>query len=116
MRDILRTCAVVLSLAASPCIAHAFLDSASPAVGSTGAAPSQLVLHFTEEINPASSGVALSGPTGKVDVGSGHSLEGDDTALVFPLIKLPAGVYNVQWHAVSLDSHHTQGNFSFTVK
>jgi methionine-rich copper-binding protein CopC len=30
--------------------------------------------------------------------------------------KLGPGVYDVNWHAVSVDTHHTQGSFSFTVQ
>jgi copper resistance protein C len=26
------------------------------------------------------------------------------------------GAYRVHWHAVSVDTHHTQGTFEFTVK
>jgi copper resistance protein C len=29
---------------------------------------------------------------------------------------LAPGVYIVNWHAVSVDTHHTQGSFEFTVK
>jgi copper resistance protein C len=29
---------------------------------------------------------------------------------------LSAGVYTVHWAAVSVDTHHTQGTFEFTVK
>jgi methionine-rich copper-binding protein CopC len=28
---------------------------------------------------------------------------------------LKAGVYHVQWRVISVDTHRTQGNFSFTV-
>jgi hypothetical protein len=28
---------------------------------------------------------------------------------------LPPGVYTVNWRAVSVDTHHTQGDFQFTV-
>ena len=28
---------------------------------------------------------------------------------------LSAGTYHVHWHAVSVDTHTTQGDFSFTV-
>jgi len=29
---------------------------------------------------------------------------------------LPPGLYKVTWHAVSVDTHRTQGDFSFSVK
>jgi hypothetical protein len=32
------------------------------------------------------------------------------------LKKLPPGTYKVRWHAVSVDTHATDGDFSFTVK
>jgi copper resistance protein C len=34
-----------------------------------------------------------------------------------PIAKpLSAGEYAVRWQAVSVDTHHTQGTFEFTVK
>ena len=37
--------------------------------------------------------------------------------LIAPIPKpLPAGAYKVHWQAVSVDTHHTQGTFEFTVK
>jgi copper resistance protein C len=37
--------------------------------------------------------------------------------LIVPISKaLAAGAYTVHWHAVSVDTHHTQGTFEFTVK
>jgi copper resistance protein C len=34
-----------------------------------------------------------------------------------PIVKpLSAGEYKVHWQAVSVDTHHTQGSFQFTVK
>jgi hypothetical protein len=29
---------------------------------------------------------------------------------------LPAGAYRVHWHVVSVDTHMTEGDFSFTVR
>ena len=45
-------------------------------------------------------------------------VEGSDRrVLVAPIAKsLAAGAYTVHWHAVSVDTHHTQGTFQFTVK
>jgi hypothetical protein len=42
---------------------------------------------------------------------------GHQNVLIVPVAKaLAPGVYSVKWHAVSLDTHHTQGTFDFTVK
>jgi methionine-rich copper-binding protein CopC len=32
-----------------------------------------------------------------------------------PLKALPAGSYKVMWHVLSVDTHRTQGDFSFRV-
>jgi methionine-rich copper-binding protein CopC len=33
-----------------------------------------------------------------------------------PLKALRPGTYRVSWHAVSIDTHRTEGAFTFTVK
>jgi methionine-rich copper-binding protein CopC len=42
---------------------------------------------------------------------------GRPDVLIVPLVKpLTPSVYTVTWHAVSADTHCTQGTFKFTVK
>ncbi len=51
-------------------------------------------------------------PLGAAKVEPGHQ-----EVLILPIAKpLSPGVYTVHWHAVSVDTHHTQGDFQFTVK
>ena len=39
------------------------------------------------------------------------------SVLIVPIgTALAPGAYTVHWHAVSVDTHHTQGDFGFTVK
>jgi methionine-rich copper-binding protein CopC len=41
----------------------------------------------------------------------------NQAVLVVPITKaLAAGTYTVHWQAVSVDTHHTQGTFEYTVK
>ena len=101
----------------APALAHALLKSASPPVGGTVSAPSQITIHFSEGIEPKFSGLALTGPKGAVPVSRASVAPGDDAALVVKIgRKLAPGDYTVTWHAVSVDTHHTQGHFDFTVK
>lgn len=37
------------------------------------------------------------------------------TLIVTPEKPLAAGKYNVEWHAVSVDTHKSEGNYVFTV-
>jgi len=97
--------------------AHALLESASPPVGGTVSAPTEIAIHFSEGIEPKFSGLALSGPQGAVPVGKAALAPGDDKAMVVKIgRKLAAGQYTVKWRAVSVDTHRTQGHFEFTVK
>jgi methionine-rich copper-binding protein CopC len=96
--------------------AHAFLDHAAPAVGSTTPPPSELTLWFTEEVEPAFSGVTVTNAAGdRVDAGKIAIDPRDPQELHLALKNLPPGVYEVQWHVVSVDTHRTEGKFSFTV-
>lgn len=112
---IIATCLASI-LAGTQAFAHAFLDHAQPGVGTTiGASPSELELTFTEDIVAAFSGVhvATAGgapvPTGKAVVGPANTLH------VRLARTLKPGTYVVSWHVVSVDTHHTQGTYKFTI-
>lgn len=120
MKKFLLAAAFVLAafvLAASPAFAHAHLDHASPAVGATVAAPSELSLSFSENLVAALSGATLAAENG-ANVPTGKAtLDGADPATLHVPIgaKLKAGVYVVNWHAVAVDTHRTSGSYKFTV-
>ena len=97
--------------------AHAFLDHASPAVGSTvQRAPAAVSLWFSQELEPAFSTVSVVDQAGhRVDGGDARLDAKDATLLRVPLKPLPPGRYKVIWHVVSVDTHTTEGSFTFTV-
>ncbi len=95
--------------------AHAFLDHARPPVGSAGTAPTAVQLWFTERLEPAFSTIQVLAPSGeRVDQG-GAQVGGDGTLLTVALKPLPPGHYRVVWRVVSVDTHVTNGAFSFEV-
>jgi hypothetical protein len=104
--------------AASPAFAHAFLERASPPVGSeVEAPPRQLALTFTEGVEPAFSTIELHDAGGTVvPIGKPHTSPGNNRQLVIELPKLSSGNYTVIWHATSVDTHKTEGRFRFTVR
>ncbi len=122
LRHCLRHClAATVGLCATltlgaPARAHAFLQTAIPAVGSTvHAAPSEVVITFSQGIEPLFTKIAVTGAGGaRVDSGAVH-LAGDNTHAAIGLKPLPPGTYKVVWHATSVDTHKSQGSFSFTV-
>jgi len=97
--------------------AHAFLDHASPAVGSAvPTTPPALTLWFSQDLEPAFSSVTVTNQGGqRVDLGSARVPPGQPAELQVGLKPLPPGTYTVSWHVVSVDTHTTEGSFSFTV-
>jgi copper resistance protein C len=109
-------CLVVL-LGAGPALAHAFLDRASPGVGSeVSGSPPTLNLTYTEPVEPLFSTVKVTDASDtRVDEGKPTPLE-DGRVLSVRLKTLPPGEYSVEWHVTSVDTHKTEGHFTFTVK
>jgi copper resistance protein C len=97
--------------------AHAFLDHAIPAVGSSvPASPAAVTLWFTQDLEPAFSDVTVTNDAGqRVDLGNAHAAQGSPAELQIGLKPLPPGTYTVSWHVVSVDTHPTEGTFTFEV-
>jgi copper resistance protein C len=93
--------------------AHAMLDRASPAVGGTVASsPGQVTLYFTQQLEPKfSTGEVRNSSGGRVD--RGKSVSGNVMRL--SVGALPPGAYSVTWRVLSVDTHTTQGSFTFHV-
>ena len=119
MRLIIALLAVLAlaSCAASSARAHAFLDHASPAVGSSVAtSPPVATLWFTQDLEPAFSSVTVTDQAGqRVDLGNAQVPQGSQSELQVGLKPLPPGTYTVSWRVLSVDTHPTEGTFTFEV-
>ena len=111
--------AIVLSLGlgATGAYAHASLDRADPRVGSTvAAAPRTVSLWFTEKLEPAFSTIEVRNAAGvRVDQGKARVDRANRNLLQVSLKPLPSGTYKVHWRVLSVDTHTTEGSFSFQV-
>lgn len=116
----MRTLTIVVSLlfvalGISGAEAHAFLDHASPLVGSTvPTAPHELTLRFTQNLEPAFSSVQVTGPNGARADAGGTRISANTMRVA--LRALGSGTYHVHWRALSVDTHTTQGSFTFHVR
>jgi methionine-rich copper-binding protein CopC len=96
--------------------AHAFLDRASPAVGSTvHAPPSEVRIQYTEELEPAYSAAHVEDASGATVSTAAHVDANEKSVLIVPLGPLKPGRYKVIWKVLSVDTHVTNGTFTFTV-
>ena len=106
------------SLFGGAAYAHPLLQSTEPAVGAAViTSPKQIRITFNENVIPQMSGVEMKDQTGKtIATGKAATDPANKKLLVVPVTEqLPPGDYNVEWHAVSDDTHRVKGNFSFSV-
>jgi methionine-rich copper-binding protein CopC len=104
--------------------AHPKLLSSTPAEGAEGAAPTKIELHFSENLMTKFSGAKLMmtempGMSAHSPMPMPAKVSGSDdpkTMVIVPNAPLSAGTYQVQWRAVSSDTHPITGNVTFKVK
>jgi copper resistance protein C len=99
-------------------LAHSGLQRAEPPVESTlKRPPKELKLYFSERLEPAYS-------RARVEDGKGARVDRDDSRvdrsnpllLRVTLPPLAPGTYTVIWRVLSVDSHITEGRFTFRVE
>lgn len=109
-------CATML-LGPHAALAHAQLDHAQPAVGARVAEPPrQVTIWFTEALEGRFSAIVVKDAHGDaVQLGKATVAADNAAQLQVALKPLNAGTYTVQWRVLSVDTHRSQGEFSFQV-
>jgi len=118
MRPLLRAVtALSAATMASFALAHGFLDRALPAANSVvHTSPPQIRLWFTQRLEPAFSRLRVLDRSGRqVDSGDSAVDRADPKLVVVSVPKLAAGRYRVTWRVVSVDTHVSEGRFTFDV-
>jgi methionine-rich copper-binding protein CopC len=98
--------------------AHAELQSSAPQKGAIlQAAPPEVAIEFSEEVNPALSHIVVKDAAGKrVDKKDGHVAADNAKHFSVDLEPLAAGEYEVSWTSVAAeDGHKLSGKFKFTI-
>ena len=105
---------LLLLLVTGEASAHAVLDHAEPRVGNTVAtAPREVTLWFTQKLESAFSSITVINSAGqRVDTGKTR-VSGNQMSI--SLRSGGAGTYRVNWRVLSVDTHRTDGSFTFRV-
>ena len=108
------TAALTLLIATDEAIAHAMLEHAEPRVGNTVASPPhEVTLYFTQKLEPAFSTITVTNAAGqRIDSGKTR-VSGSQMSI--SLKPGGSGTYHVNWRVLSVDTHTTDGNFTFQV-
>ena len=104
--------------------AHPKLLSSTPVDGATVAAPAKIELNFSEKLTTQFSGAKLimtemPGMSAHSPMGVKASVAGSadpKMMVITPAATLTPGTYQVEWRAVSSDTHPITGTVTFKVK
>lgn len=115
--------ALAITALSGAALAHTKLLSSTPAPNTTVTRPTKLTLTFSEVLVGPLSGIELV-MTGMPGMAS-HApmpIKGFKTATTGKVLiatlprALPAGTYDLKWHAVASDQHRVESQYTFTVR
>ncbi len=105
---------LLLSLAATPCFAHAVLVDSMPAPNAHLPAGALAVkFRYNSRIDVSRSKLTLSGPGGGPARLAVH--RGDTDAMLVADATVVPGAYTLRWQVLALDGHITRGSVPFSV-
>ena len=104
----------LLLLAVGDASAHSLLDHAEPRVGNKVATvPNEVTLWFTQKLENAFCTITVTNSAGeRVDTGKTR-VSGNQMSV--SLQPGGSGTYRVKWRILSVDTHATDGDFTFQV-
>jgi methionine-rich copper-binding protein CopC len=107
--------AVACAAAAAPAWAHTRLVSSTPAQATPAEAPREVVLVFTDPVQPGLSAVSVTGSDGE-EQASGAPSGGGDATWVSQALHSPLepGTYRVGYRVLAADGHPVTGSFEIT--
>ena len=122
-RSLLAFAAASLLAVPGVAIAHPKLLSATPAANAAVVKPTSIKLSFSEALVGPLSGIELTmtGMPGMANhapmpiKGFTTKAAGKDLTVTLPR-PLPAGSYELKWHAVAADQHRIEGSYTFSVR
>jgi methionine-rich copper-binding protein CopC len=112
------TAALLSFLAASAVLvsAHSFPESETPAAGQTlTEPPSEVKIKYDAPIEKLFAQLAVIDSSGQNLAQGAPAVSDDGYILTVKLPRLKPGNYLVKWRVVGIDTHHTEGSYSFSV-
>jgi methionine-rich copper-binding protein CopC len=109
--------AVLLGLFALPVtvLGHAELETVTPADGATVAELTEIVMTFSQDLDPAKSSIVLVDSAGSTVLTGGDVDSSDKTIMTLAVTDLVAGDYEIRWTSASADDGDLErGTTTFT--
>ena len=106
---------VLATVSAGPAAAHTRLVSSTPTPGAPAQAPREVVLVFSDPVQPSLSAVSVTGTDGEQRTSGTPTPRGDGASLVQALREpLEPGTYRVAYRVLAADGHPVTGSFELT--
>jgi methionine-rich copper-binding protein CopC len=108
---------MLIIAAAAAAWAHSFPEQESPAAGETVAAsPAKVSIKYDAPIEKLFDSLSVLNAAGQDEATGAPQVSADGHELSVPVATLGPGQYTVKWRVVCIDTHHTEGSYTFTVK
>ncbi len=108
---------ITLVSTASTASAHSFPEHEDPSAGATVAAtPVQVTIKYDAPIEKLFDSLQVLDAAGQDKAAGMPQISADGHELSVSVTPLSPGEYTVKWRVVCIDTHHTEGSYSFTVQ
>jgi copper resistance protein C len=106
-----------LMLGAAPAArAHSFPEQESPSAGATMTTPpAQVTIKYDAPIEKLFDSLRILNAAGEDQATAKPRVSANGYELTVPIKPLSPGQYTVKWRVVSIDTHHSEGSYTFTV-
>jgi len=107
---------LTLTCATGEARAHSFPEEQHPSAGQTlTAPPSEIRIKFDAPIEKLFAKLQVLDADGKDHVVGAPEISSDGIELTSKVEAMKPGDYTVRWSVVCVDTHHTEGSYSFTI-
>jgi copper resistance protein C len=107
---------LALAWATTDANAHSFPEEQHPSAGQTLAAPpSEIKIKFDAPIEQLFAKLQVLDADGKDHAAGAAKVSADGLELTGKVDAMKPGEYTVKWAVLCVDTHHTEGSFSFTI-
>ena len=97
-------------------LAHSFPEKETPSAGQKVASPpSEIMIGFDAPIEKLFAKLEVAGADGTNQAVGAPQVSDDGRQLSVKVGALKPGDYTVKWAVVCIDTHHTEGSYTFTV-
>ena len=96
--------------------AHSFPESQTPSAGQKlASAPAEVTINFDAPIEKLFAKLEVTGADGRDEAAGAPQISDDGRHMSVKVASLKPGDYTVKWAVVGIDTHHTEGSYTFTV-